>query len=345
MRKHGWRLALGGLAGVALLALFFRGVDSGALGRALLSAHPLALLGVVAASLTTYWIRAWRWQNLLAPLGRVSVARLFMITLAGFTTGFLVPRAGELVRPYLVARRHGIPTSAGFATIVLERLLDLATVLVLFALYVFALPAPSAQRSDQTLDALRLAGVFTAAGAVVVLVTLTLFSAHADRALRLLERVFGWLPEKLGRPLLALARSFSGGLGVLQAPPSHLLAILGQSFLLWLVMGLVFHLNNLAFGIALPFHTVFLLMTFLVVGVSIPTPGMVGGFHAFFLLALNGVFGVDRDLAVAAGLTAHALSNLPVLLLGTAFLSREGLSMEKVSEMSDGPERGPGDVQ
>jgi uncharacterized membrane protein YbhN (UPF0104 family) len=78
-------------------------------------------------------------------------------------------------------------------------------------------------------------------------------------------------------------------------------------------------------------------MTFLVVGVSIPTPGMVGGFHAFFLLALNGVFGVDRDLAAAAGLTAHALSNLPVLLLGIAFLSREGLSMEKVAEMSSEP--------
>ena len=337
MRKYGWRLAIGGIVGIALLALFFRGVDTGALGRALLSAHPLPLVGLVVASLATYLIRAWRWQNLLAPLGRVSVGRLFFITLAGFATGFLVPRAGELVRPYLVARHSGIPTSAGFATIVLERLLDLATVLALFALYIFVLPTPPMQRSDSALDALRIAGAVTAVAAVVVLVVLFLFSVHADRAMDLLQRILGRLPERFGRPLLSMARSFTGGLGVLQAPPSHLLLILGQSVLLWLVMGLIFHLNNLAFGIVLPVHTVFLLIAFLVVGVSIPTPGMVGGFHAFFLLALNGIFGVDRDLAVAAGLTAHALSNLPVLLLGIAFLSREGLSMKKVTEMTDAP--------
>ena len=338
VRKYGWRLALGGLVGIALLALFFRGVDAGGLGRALLAAHPLPLLGFVAVSLATYLIRAWRWQKLLAPLGRVSVGRLFFITVAGFTTGFLVPRAGELVRPYLVARRHGIPTSAGFATIVLERLLDLATVLVLFALYVFVLPVPPMQRSDRGArrpEGCRRAHRRSAPSSCSLV--LFLLSFHADRAMGLLERLLSKLPERLGQPLLGMARSFAGGLGVLQAPPSHLALILGQSLLLWLVMGLAFHLNNLAFGIDLPAHSVFLLMTFLVVGVSIPTPGMVGGFHAFFLLALNGVFGVDRDLAVAAGLTAHALSNLPVLLLGIAFLSREGLSMEKVAEMSSEP--------
>lgn len=335
MRKYGWRLAIGGLVGVALLALFFRGVDAGALRRALVAAHLLPLLGVVVASLLTYVIRAWRWQKLLAPLGQVGVGRLFLITLGGFATNFLVPRAGEFVRPYLVARRHGIPTSAGFATIVLERLLDLATVLALFALYIFVLPTPVAQRSDRGLDALRVAGGVTALVSVVVLLVLFLFSVHADRAMSVLERLVSRFPAGIAAPLLGLARSFAGGLGVLQAPVGHLVAILGQSLLLWVVMALVFFLNNLAFDIHLPPHTVFLLMAFLVVGVSIPTPGMVGGFHAFFLLAMNGVFGVDKDLAVAAGLASHALSNLPVLLLGIAFLSKEGLSMEKVAGMTD----------
>jgi uncharacterized protein (TIRG00374 family) len=329
VKKYGWRLAIGALAGIALLALFFRGVDAAGLGRALLSARPLPLLGFVITSLLTYLIRAWRWQSLLAPLGRVSVSRLFLITLAGFTTGFIVPRAGEIVRPYLVARREGIPTSAGFATIVLERLLDLAMVLALFALYIFILPTPAAQRSDRILDALRIAGGVTAVASVAVLLILFAFSVRADRAMAILERLLRWLPEKVARPLLGMARSFVGGLGVLQAPFGHLVGILGQSLLLWLVMGLAFHFNNIAFGIDLPIHTVFLLMTFLVVGVSIPTPGMVGGFHEFFRLAQNGVFGVDNDLAVAAGLTAH------VLLLGTIFLSREGLSMEKVAQMTD----------
>ena len=46
-------------------------------------------------------------------------------------------------------------------------------------------------------------------------------------------------------------------------------------------------------------------------GVAIPTPGMVGGFHAFYLIALNEVFGIDKTTAAAAGIAAHALTNLP----------------------------------
>jgi len=59
-------------------------------------------------------------------------------------------------------------------------------------------------------------------------------------------------------------------------------------------------------------------------------PGMVGGFHAFYLLALSEVFGVPRATAAAAAVAAHALSNLPVLVLGLVLLGREGLSLGKV---------------
>ena len=38
-----------------------------------------------------------------------------------------------MIRPYLLARREGLPGTAAFATIILERLLDLVTVLLLFA--------------------------------------------------------------------------------------------------------------------------------------------------------------------------------------------------------------------
>ena len=67
--------------------------------------------------------------------------------MVGFASGLLIPRAGELLRPWLISRRYPIPTSAGFATIILERLVDLITVLALFALYLFVLPRPAAQRA------------------------------------------------------------------------------------------------------------------------------------------------------------------------------------------------------
>ena len=147
---------------------------------------------------------------------------------------------------------------------------------------------------------------------------------------RLLARAPRWLAEPLGRILHA----FSDGLAVLRAPAPHLAKIAAQSLVIWLLIALGFHLNHLAFGIDLPFHATFLLIAFLVVGVAIPTPGMVGGFHAFYLIALSQVFGVDRTTAAAAGIAAHALTNLPILVFGLALLGREGLSLGRVAAVT-----------
>jgi len=109
----------------------------------------------------------------------------------------------------------------------------------------------------------------------------------------------------------------------------------------WLSICLGIWWNNLAFGLSLPFHTSFLMVAFLTVGVAVPTPGAVGGFHEFYLLALTQGFGVDKGTAAAAGIACHALTNLPVLVLGLALLGREGLTMGKVADMTDKTPQGP----
>ena len=254
--------------------------------------------------------------------------------MVGFASGLLIPRAGELLRPWLVSRRHPIATSAGFATIILERLLDLITVLLLFAVYLFVLPAPAAQIEGRLTELLKLGGAVTAAVALGVLVFLLALHANAERVIGTLEKLLTRAPRWLAEPCSKILRAFSSGLAVLRAPFPLLARIGLESLVVWLLIALGFHLNHMAFGIGLPFHATFLLIAFLVVGVAIPTPGMVGGFHAFYLLALSEVFGVPRATAAAAAVAAHALSNLPVLVLGLVLLGREGLSLSKVAGMS-----------
>jgi uncharacterized protein (TIRG00374 family) len=328
------RLALGALAAVALLLFFFRGMDWVTLGHVLAGARPGPLVGLVLLTVVIYAARAWRWGGLLAPLGRVRFPDLFSATMVGFASGLLVPRAGEILRPWLVSRRYPIPTSAGFATIILERLVDLVTVLVLLAVYLFVLPAPARQIEGGRMDLLKLGGALAGAAAVVVLVFLAALHANAEGVVGLLERLLVRTPSWLAGPAGRMLRAFSAGLGVLRAPLSHLLLVGAQSLLVWLLIALGFHLTHVAFGIDLPYHATFLLIAFLVVGVMIPTPGMVGGFHAFYLIALNEVFGIPRETAAAAGLTAHALTNLPILVLGLALLGREGLSLGRVAQVT-----------
>ena len=329
------RLLLGAALGLGLLALFLRGVDGRALADAFGAADPLLLAGVALVTVLTYLARAWRWGYLLSPVVRVPFGRLFSATAVGFMTGLVIPRAGEVVRPYLVARRHPVSTAAAFASIILERLVDLITVVLLFGLYLYVLPPPASQVTGPLLGMLKAGGGLAALGALAVLALLLALHVRAERALAAADRLLRPVPPRLARPLAGALRSFAGGLAVLKASPAHLAAIAGQSLLLWLAIALGLHWNNLAFGLDLPFHATFLLLGFLTVGVAVPTPGMVGGFHEAYLLALTQAFGVDKHTAAAAGIAAHAFTNIPVLLLGLLFLGREGLSMGKVAQMSE----------
>ena len=334
MRGQRGRLLVGALLAAALLALFFRGVDWTSLGQALRGARPWPLLGLALVTIAVYAARAWRWGDLLLPLGRVRYADLFSATMVGFASALLIPRAGELLRPWLLSRRYPIPISAGFATIILERLVDLITVLALFALYLFVLPAPAAQVEGRLTELLKVGGAATGAAALAVLVFLLALHSNAGRVVGASERLLARGPRWISEPLGRILHSFSGGLAVLRAPVPHLARIGVQSFLVWLLIALGFHLNHLAFRIDLPFHATFLLIAFLVVGVAIPTPGMVGGFHAFYLIALHQVYGVDRATAAAAAVAAHALTNLPILVFGLGLLGREGLSLGRVAQVT-----------
>jgi len=334
VRRSG-RLALGGVVALVLLAAFFHGVEWGALGRSFRAAKPGWLALVVVATIFTYLLRAWRWGYLLAPIARVRFVRLFSATAVGFMTGLFIPRAGEVVRPYLIGRRHGVATSAAFASIIIERLIDLITVIVLFGLYLYVLPHPDEQSRGTLFHALRWGGSLAGLAALALLAVLLAFHAHAEVALARIERLLGWLPERLARSLAGALRSFGGGLAVLRAPLSHLIAIAGQSLLVWLSIAAGIYANNRAFGIDLPFHSAFLIIGFLTVGVAVPTPGMVGGFHEAYRLALTQAFGVATGPAVAAGIAMHLLSNLPVLVLGLVFLGQEGLTFGRVAAVTE----------
>lgn len=329
-QKLGLRLAAGALFGALLLAVFFRGVEWRSLAAAFRSAHAGYLLAVVLLTVATYLGRAWRWGYLLAPLARVPLGELFASTVVGFMTGLVIPRAGEVVRPYLIAHRRDIPTSAAFASIILERLVDLLTVLMLLGLYLFVLPAPAAQRRGSLIDVLKAGAGLVALASCGVAILLWGFHRHAERVSAIVDRLLAPLPDRLAAVVGRALRAFGSGLAVFGSSPGHLLAIFGQSVIVWLTIALGIHCNNRAFGLELPFHASFLIIAFLTVGVAVPTPGMVGGFHESYLLALTQVFGVERGRAAAVGIACHALTNLPVLLGGAFFLGRFGLTLGRV---------------
>jgi len=335
--KSALRLTLGTALAILLLWLATRGVDAKALVSAMAHARPLPLILVVVLTVLMYFIRAMRWRLLLPALRDAPLLDLFGITNIGFMAGLFIPRAGEILRPYLAARRYKVGVSAGLASIVLERLIDLITVLFLLALYMFVLPRPAAERSDAIMTTLRAGAGVVFAIALFGMAFLAALRVEGGPARRALDWTLGLLPRNLGLKVRGLVDSFISGLEVFGSSPAQWARLIGESLFLWVCIGVIIHMNSVAFGFDIPFHSAFLIIAFLTVGVAIPTPGMVGGFHASYTLALTAIYGVDQGSAVASGLVLHALQNLPVLVLGIAFLGREGLSFGTMRALTREP--------
>jgi len=101
----------------------------------------------------------------------------------------------------------------------------------------------------------------------------------------------------------------------------------------WLSIGLGIWLTSHAFDLTLSFVGSFVVVGYLAVGVSLPTPGGAGGFHVMYKVALTSFFGADADAAAAAAVVLHAISFVPVSLFGLWFMWQDGLSLGRLRAM------------
>jgi len=333
MRRHVRTLVIV-LLTVGLLAFFFRKADPAAVWAETRRADPLLLILATAVTALTYTIRALRWQSLLAPIGSTRYSVAFATTVIGFAANSLIPgRVGEVLRPYLLARRESLNATSAFATIILERVLDLATVLILFAFFVFGSASSAISGDPAQLALVKFGGGVAAASAVGGLALLFALAGHPERLGRAALRVERVLPARLARVLAAFIETFAQGLAVMR-DPARLAIALVLSFPMWMSIAAGIWLTSLAFHITFPYTGSFLVMTVLVVGVAAPTPGGVGGFHAAYQFAVTEFFAAPFDRAVGAAIVLHALSFVPVTLLGLAFMAREGLTFSSARRIA-----------
>jgi glycosyltransferase 2 family protein len=310
---------------VGLLVLFLRGANLNVVWTEMRNANLWLITLSAVVTVVTMALRALRWQYLLAPIGHTHFIPAFRTTIIGFAASAVLPaRAGEVIRPYLLARHESLSATATFATIIIERLLDAVTCVILLASFVLLFD-PGMDRADPTLYALLEVGGATVGGLALVVLGGMFFAARDPQAVaRWAYKVEHILPGRMAHALAGVLLRFTEGLAVVRTP-RRLLSALLLAFPLWLSIGLGIWLVIKAFGIEMPFTGSFLLIALLIVGVSVPTPGAVGGFEAAVQIGLTSFYGVPNNRAVGAALVLHIVSLLPVVLLGFLFLIQDGL--------------------
>jgi uncharacterized protein (TIRG00374 family) len=327
------RTVLVSVLAIALLGWFLRNANMADVWAQVRQARlDLLVVGFLMVVLS-FVIRAYRWQYLLRPIGPTRFRTAFRTTIIGAAAlGVLPARAGDLLRPYLLARQEGLSTSATFATIVMERVLDLIAMLVLLAVYVWG-TTDSSRLPGPLLRTVEVSAALAGAGALVLMALTWVMATHPERIGRLVLGAARILPSAIANRLAGYAQTFSSGFAVAREPQA-LAAAVFWSFLLWLVIAGEVWLVAMAFEIYIPFAGSFLMQALLTIGVAVPTPGGVGSYHEAYRIGLTVFFGAANNAAVAAAIVTHAISYIPVVLAGVVFMAQDGLGFGRLPALA-----------
>ncbi|MGH9326360.1 MAG: lysylphosphatidylglycerol synthase transmembrane domain-containing protein [Terriglobia bacterium] len=308
------------------------------LGFLLAHVDPKLLTLAILASLLTYLIRAWRWKFFTDPVKNCSLWTLFKGQILGFSSIYLVGRAGEIVRPAYIARAERLPFTSQLAVWLLERVYDTIALVVLlaFALYFVSVPSLSAHPAH-FLDAVRHAATGIMVLCALLIILLVLFRFYSEKAIARAVRWASIFPESFRGHLEGFLRSFASGLEVIQNPLDFGASLLCTA-ILWGINVTVFWLDFRSLGgrlAALSWLEAALTLVIAAIGLVVQLPGVGGGYQVAVLLALEEFFRVPAAGAASAAILSWATVMVPCLALGVALLIHEGLTLKKLETIAE----------
>ena len=338
------RLVLVALVLVILGALIYRsseaiglkGFSWGRLGQSMRGARGSLLLLSVATIFVSYALRALRWMRFSRYLGRTTFQNVYSSTLIGFAAIFLLGRAGEPVRPLLIARSERLPISGMFGIYVLERVFDTASTAVLAGWGLVVVPRLSSEQFPASaVLAARTTGLALFAGLLAAIILLVYLRLHGASALE--RRLAGWRAATgWKRRLAGLFAGFSDGLQAIRTW-SDLFAGVTYSAAHWATVALIYLWIAHSFGgrlAQLDFSDAMLVLAVTMVGSTLQLPGVGGGSQLASFLAFTGIFGVEKEPAAAASIVLWLVTFATSSLAGVPLLIHEGWSMNELRHLA-----------
>ncbi len=310
----------------------------GRMWSALVHAHPWYLLGAVAATYSSYLIRAYRWKFFLDPIKKASLGILFAGQILGFSAVYLTGRPGEFVRPAYIAKKENVPFSSMLAVWFLERIYDSIFMLLLFALALQVVPLhPTGRRGRLLLLRVHHWGVLLLAVITVAVLVLVFIRLRAEELAKREADEPGKPSSRFRRHLHDVFRSFADGLAVIRNW-NDLAASVISSVLLWAVNTSVFWLVFRAWDgelDQLSWLAAGVVLFCAAAGLVVQLPGVGGGFQVGAIVALRSLFGVGAEPATGAAILLWIVLAVPCLALGVVLLLYEGLTFRKLGAMAE----------
>lgn len=336
--KRSGQLVIGLAVTVLALAYTVRNVSWPELRASFATVEAEYLAATTALMILTYAARTFRWHTLVNPIQPVRVLALVSPMMVGFLAGVLPARAGEFVRAYLLGKSQKLSFASAFATIVVERMFDMAALLLMLAwLLVFHAELFDSATAWSGLSVRDLAfnfGIVSLAGVGALGLFIYLLAFRRETALNLVRWMIRPLPERWGYRVIQLVDTFGQGLDVLRRPAALVQISLATGLVWFLIVAayyplfFAYHLSNTS----VPALVLLTLMICILITVA-PTPAFLGSFNVGVLIALHGILKEPEVAAVSFGFVAWGLNFLVVLVGGLYFTLHDHISLKQIAEL------------
>ncbi|HEY3016687.1 MAG TPA: lysylphosphatidylglycerol synthase transmembrane domain-containing protein [Nocardioides sp.] len=316
------RVGLGLLSSGLFVYLAVRSVDWARTAASLRDADWLLVAAGAVALVATFGVFAARWSVLLSGTARLPLRDTFSYVMIGYLANTVLPlRLGDVARATLLGRRHGLESASVLGSILLERVLDLLSLLLLILALSFVVDVPPLVRAGMTM----LGG-----GTLAALIGMAALAMARDRLTGLAERLPRAVPRRPVERMLGLVDQFARGLTVLR-DGRQLGQSLALSGLAWAVAGAGMYCWVEAFRLPVPWYAGLFVLAVINLGGSIPSsPGGIGVYHFMAVLALS-VWVPDTSAALGFAIGTHGVNLLLNVAIGALCLAKEGLAFRSLT--------------
>lgn len=334
LKKH-WKFWLG----LAISAVFFyfavRDLQWNEFLTAIKTANYIWLIPGVFIYFVGVWIRAWRWHYLLRPIKPISTNKMFPFVTIGYAGNNIFPaRAGEVLRALILKRRENVSISASLATIIVERIFD---AVVMMAFIFVNLPElvnlTSSSGFIGNIQSVAIWGTIIFFGALIIfLIAAMLPQRTAKIGLWFINKL---IPQRFHTQTVELMNKFLDGLASLRSPTSIFMVFI-TSVVIWLLETGKYWFVMQAFEFRVSFFALMLMNGLVNLATTIPgAPGYIGTWEAVIVAVLT-AYSVAGGEALGYAVVLHMALWLPITLLGSYYLAKEGIrwgtSIEKLKE-------------
>jgi len=357
--------------------LFARKIEWDHLSKALREANYVYVLPAIIIIFASHYVRAIRWSSLITPIKKVSILNLFSATMIGFMASNILPaRVGEIIRPIIIGKKENIKMTACIATIVVERIFDILSLIIVTSILLFFMPLDNVHKKDNsiiknakeyaedqgpkdlnenslanthtsnktdetdssTIRQLRKWSIVLTFVGILAIVSLFLLSTYPEKSSVITEKLIFFLPHNIKDKVINLLHAFISGLQILDNK-KQLLWIGILSLIVWMLNAAGVYVLSYSFNIGLSFAGACFVIVCLAIAIALPqAPGFIGVFHIATQKSLD-IFGVGLASAQSYAIVLWTINVIPVIIVGLLFLWREGMHLGDLSIRAEKPEQ------